>query len=327
MKTEVTLGIDVGGTNTAFGFVDINGRCLAESSILTNAYNSAADLFSRLYPEAESLYKNISDRCLLKGVGIGAPNANYYRGTVENPPNLKWGYVNVIEIIKQYYDVPAAITNDANASAIGEMLFGAAKGMKDFIVITLGTGLGSGVVVDGKLVYGSDGFAGEIGHTVYDPNGRQCGCGRKGCLETYASATGIKRTVMELLANLNIESTLRNVSYNDLDSKLIYSAALAGDKLAIEAFEFTGKVLGLKLADAVAVTSPEAIILFGGLAHAGNLIIDPTKRSLEENLFHVFRNKVKILQSGLPEGNSAVLGASALIWNEIIKTDQISITT
>ncbi len=327
MKTEVTLGIDVGGTNTAFGFVDINGRCLAESSILTNAHNSAADLFSRLYPEAEGLYKNISDRCLLKGVGIGAPNANYYRGTVENPPNLKWGYVNVIEIIKQYYDVPAAITNDANASAIGEMLFGAAKGMKDFIVITLGTGLGSGVVVDGKLVYGSDGFAGEIGHTIYDPNGRQCGCGRKGCLETYASATGIKRTVMELLANLNLESTLRNVSYNDLDSKLIYSAALAGDKLALEAFEFTGKVLGLKLADAVAVTSPEAIILFGGLAHAGNLIIDPTKRSLEENLFHVFRNKVKILQSGLPEGNSAVLGASALIWNEIIKTDQIAITT
>jgi len=327
MKTEVTLGIDVGGTNTAFGFVDINGRCLAESSILTNAHNSAADLFSRLYPEAENLYKIISDRCRLKGVGIGAPNANYYRGTVENPPNLKWGYVNVIEIIKQYYDVPAAITNDANASAIGEMLFGAAKGMKDFIVITLGTGLGSGVVVDGKLVYGSDGFAGEIGHTVYDPNGRQCGCGKKGCLETYASATGIKRTVMELIANSNAESTLRNVSYNDLDSKLIYSAALAGDKLALEAFEFTGKVLGLKLADAVAVTSPEAIILFGGLAHAGNLISEPTKRSMEENLFHVFRNKVKILQSGLPEGNSAVLGAGALIWNEIIKTEQISIST
>lgn len=323
MKIEVTLGIDVGGTNTAFGFVDINGKCLAESSIETKGHNSAADLFSRLYPEAEKLYKTISDKCILKGVGIGAPNANYYRGTVENPPNLNWGYVNVLEIVKQYYDVPSAITNDANASAIGEMLFGAAKGMKDFIVITLGTGLGSGVVVDGKLVYGSDGFAGEIGHTVYDPNGRQCGCGRKGCLETYASATGIKRTVMELLANSNQDSTLRNVSYNDLDSKMIYSAALAGDKLALESFEFTGKVLGLKLADAVAVTSPEAIILFGGLAHAGSLIIDPTKKSLEENLFHVFRNKVKILQSGLPEGNSAVLGASALIWNEIIKTEQI----
>lgn len=323
MKTEVTLGIDVGGTNTAFGFVDINGKCIADSSIPTKANNSAADLFARLNPEIDKLYSTITDSCILKGVGIGAPNANYYRGTVENPPNLRWGVVNVVEIIRQYYDVPAAITNDANASAIGEMLFGAAKGMKHFFVITLGTGLGSGVVVDGKLVYGSDGFAGEIGHTVYDPNGRLCGCGRKGCLETYASATGIRRTVMELFANSNQDSSLRNVSFNDLDSKMIYSAALAGDKLAIEAFEFTGKVLGLKLADAIAVTSPEAIILFGGLALAGNMIIEPTKRSMEENLFHVFRNKVKILQSGLPEGNSAVLGASALIWNEIIKTEKI----
>ncbi len=261
----------------------------------------------------------------LKGIGVGAPNANYYRGTVENPPNLKWGVVNVVEILKQYYDVPVAITNDANASAIGEMLFGAAKGMKDVIVITLGTGLGSGVVVDGKLVYGSDGFAGEIGHTVYDPNGRQCGCGKKGCLETYASATGIKRTVMELLATSNEDSALRNVNYNDLDSKMIYTSALAGDKLAIEAFEITGKILGLKLADAVAVTSPEAIVLFGGLALAGDMIINPTKKSLEENLFHVFRNKVKVLPSGLPEGNSAVLGSAALIWNEIIKLETITI--
>ena len=325
MKIEVTLGIDVGGTNTAFGFVDVNGKCVAESSIQTKALNSAADLFSRLHPEVEKLYQTISDKYLLKGIGVGAPNANYYRGTVENPPNLKWGVVNVVEILKQYYDVPVAITNDANASAIGEMLFGAAKGMKDVIVITLGTGLGSGVVVDGKLVYGSDGFAGEIGHTVYDPNGRQCGCGKKGCLETYASATGIKRTVMELLATSNEDSALRNVNYNDLDSKMIYTSALAGDKLAKEAFEITGKILGLKLADAVAVTSPEAIILFGGLALAGDMIINPTKKSLEENLFHVFKNKVKVLPSGLPEGNSAVLGSAALIWNEIIKLETITI--
>lgn len=325
MKIEVTLGIDVGGTNTAFGFVDVNGKCVAESSIQTKAQNSAADLFSRLHPEIEKLYATISDKYLLKGIGIGAPNANYYRGTVENPPNLKWGVVNVVEILKQYYDVPVAITNDANASAIGEMLFGAAKGMKDVIVITLGTGLGSGVVVDGKLVYGSDGFAGEIGHTVYHPNGRQCGCGRKGCLETYASATGIKRTVMELLAKSNEDSALRNVNYNDLDSKMIYTSALAGDKLAKEAFEITGKILGLKLADAVAVTSPEAIILFGGLALAGDMIINPTKKALEENLFVVFKNKVKILPSGLPEGNSAVLGSAALIWNEIIKQEEIPV--
>jgi glucokinase len=324
MKIEVTLGIDVGGTNTAFGFVDINGKCIADSSIPTKANNSAADFFARLNPEIDKLYSTISESCILKGVGIGAPNANYYRGTVENPPNLRWGVVNIVEIVKQYYDVPAAITNDANASAIGEMLFGAAKGMKNFIVITLGTGLGSGVVVDGKLVYGSDGFAGEIGHTIYDPNGRLCGCGKKGCLETYASATGIRRTVMELLANTNQDSSLRSVSFNNIDSKLIYTAALEGDKLALDAFEFTGKVLGLKLSDAIAVTSPEAIILFGGLALAGNLIIDPTKKSMEEHLFHVFRNKVKILQSSLPEGNSAVLGASALIWNEIIKMYKIS---
>lgn len=319
MITEVTLGIDVGGTNTAFGFVDINGKCIVDSSIPTKANNSAADLFSRLKPEVDKLYGNISANAVLKGVGIGAPNANYYRGTVENPPNLRWGIVNIVELVKQYFDVPVAITNDANASAIGEMLFGAAKGMKHFIVITLGTGLGSGVVVDGKLVYGSDGFAGEIGHTVYDPNGRVCGCGKKGCLETYASSTGIRRTVMELLANSSYESSLRNISFNDLNSKMIFEAASTGDKIATEAFEYTGKILGLKLADAVAVTSPEAIIFFGGLALAGDLIMKPTKKYLEENLFHVFRNKVKLLQSGLPEGNSAVLGASALIWNEIIK--------
>lgn len=326
MKAEVTLGIDVGGTNTVFGFVDSNGKCIAESAIQTKAQNSAADLFSRLNPEIERLYKSISDNYILKGIGVGAPNANYYRGTVENPPNLKWGVVNVVEILKQYYDVPVAITNDANASAIGEMLFGAAKGMKDFIVITLGTGLGSGVVVDGKLVYGSDGFAGEIGHTVYDPNGRQCGCGRKGCLETYASATGIKRTVMELLANSNEDSALRNVSYHDLDSKMIFTSALAGDKIAKDAFEKTGNILGLKLADAVAVTSPEAIILFGGLALAGDLIIEPTKNSMEKNLFHVFQNRVKIIPSGLPEGNSAVLGAAALIWNEILRQEEIKVS-
>ncbi|HSP88182.1 MAG TPA: ROK family protein, partial [Ignavibacteriaceae bacterium] len=244
---------------------------------------------------------------------------------IENPPNLKWGVVNVVEIVNQYFDLPVAITNDANASAIGEMLFGAAKGMKNFIVITLGTGLGSGIVVDGKLVYGADGFAGEIGHTVFDPNGRLCGCGRKGCLETYSSSTGIRRTVMELLSNSNLDSVLRDISFDDLDSKMIYSAALAGDKIALEAFDYTAKVLGLKLADAVAHTSPEAIILFGGLALAGDLILIPTKKYMEENLFHVFKNKVKILPSGLQNCNAAVLGAGALIWDEISKSEKSTV--
>jgi glucokinase len=324
MKNEVVLGIDIGGTNTVFGFVDRSGKCIAESSIKTLAQNSAADLFERLYPEIINIYSTISDHFLLKGIGIGAPNANYYRGTIENPPNLKWGYVNVIEMVHKYFDVPAAVTNDANASAIGEMLFGAAKGMKDFIVITLGTGLGSGIVTDGKLVYGSDGFAGEIGHTTYDYNGRECGCGKRGCLETYVSAPGIKRTVMELLSMSNENSVLRSFTFDELDSKDIYTAAMDGDNLARNAFEITGKILGQKLADAVAVTSPEAIILFGGLSKSGALIIDSAKKSMEENLFHVFRNKVKIIPSGMPEGNSAVIGAGALIWNEIVRKDESS---
>jgi glucokinase len=324
LKEEVTLGIDIGGTNTVFGFIDREGNLISESSLSTNASLGAADLFSRLYPEINKLYENIFRNYQLKGIGIGAPNGNYYKGTVENPPNLKWGVVNLIELVNQYFDLPVAVTNDANASALGEMLFGAAKGMRNFIVITLGTGLGSGIVVDGKLVYGSDGFAGEIGHTIYNPDGRMCGCGRRGCLETYASAAGIKRTVMELLANSNKDSVLRSISFNDLDSKMICSAAKSGDIIALEAFDYTGKILGIKLADAVAHTSPEAIILFGGLALAGDLIISPTKKYMEENLFHVFKDKVKVIPSELTKGNSAVLGAGALIWNEISNAQEMS---
>jgi glucokinase len=327
LKSEVTLGIDIGGTNTVFGFVDRNGNLISESSISTCQQLGAQDLVSRLHIEVNNLYEKISANYILRGIGIGAPNANYYKGTVENPPNLKWGVVNLIELVNQYFDVPAALTNDANASAIGEMLFGAAKGMKNFIQITLGTGLGSGIVADAKLIYGADGFAGEIGHTIFDPNGRMCGCGRKGCLETYASATGIKRTVKEMLAESNEDSVLRNISFNDLDSKLIYSAAVSGDKIALQAFEYTGKILGIKLADAVAHTSPEAIILFGGLALAGDLIISPTKKYMEEYLFHVFKNKVKIIPSALSAGNSAVLGASALIWNEITNRKELNTIT
>jgi glucokinase len=316
-KKDVTAGIDIGGTNTAFGFIDKEGNLIAESSIPTNALECPEIYFSRLIPEVKKLWNVIEWNCELRGIGIGAPNANYYRGTVENPPNLKWGVVDVVNTFRQHFNIPVAITNDANASAIGEMLFGAAKGMKDFIVITLGTGLGSGIFSNGKLVYGSDGFAGEIGHTVYDPNGRLCGCGRRGCLETYASATGIKRTVLELIADTNIDSVLRNKSINELDSKMIYDAAVTGDKIAIDAFEYTGKILGMKLADSVAHTSPEAIIFFGGLAAAGDLILNPVKKYMEANLFHIFQNKVKILPSGLKKGNIAVLGAAALIWNEL----------
>jgi glucokinase len=313
----VALGIDIGGTNTAFGFVDKSGKCVKVSSIPTNSNEPAPVLFNRLHEGIEEIYREISVEYKLIGIGIGAPNANYFKGTVEQPPNLNWGVVNILEILKQYYDLPSAITNDANAAAIGEMQFGAARGMKDFVVITLGTGLGSGIVVNGKLVYGADSFAGEIGHTIVDPNGRECGCGRNGCLEAYASATGIKRTVYELIATTNTPSGLRDISFNQLTAKDISTAADKGDKLALAAFDYTAKTLGLKLADTVAHISPEAIILFGGLALAGDLILLPTKAYMEKYLLPVFRDKVKILPSGLPGGNAAVLGAAALIWNEI----------
>lgn len=318
-KVNVTVGIDIGGTNTVFGFVDETGKSIFESSIPTKASEGAEPLFKRLFEEISKAFEQFKSEYELIGIGIGAPNANYYKGTVELPPNLGWGIVKVLEIVKKYSPLPSAITNDANAAAIGEMIFGAAKGMKDFIVITLGTGLGSGIVVNGELVYGADGFAGEIGHTIYDVNGRQCGCGRKGCLETYASASGIKRTVYELLADRNTPSVLRKISFEDLTAKDISDAANKGDVIALEAFDYTAKVLGLKLADAVAHLSPEAIILFGGLASAGPLIFEPTKRYMEEYMLNIFRNKVKLIPSGLPNGNSAVLGSSALIWNELKK--------
>ena len=319
-KIQIVAGIDVGGTNTAFGFVDSNGKIVAESSIQTHSEQNANQLFERLFAELNMISRKIEKEYELVGIGIGAPNANYYKGTVELPPNLNWGFVNVLEIVKKYSPLPSAITNDANAAAIGEMIFGAAKGMKDFIVITLGTGLGSGIVVNGELVYGADGFAGEVGHTIVDPNGRECGCGRKGCLETYASASGIRRTVYELICSTNTPSKLRNISFDQLTAKDIADAAASCDKLALEAFDYTAKILGLKLADAVAHLSPEAIVLFGGLALAGDLIFIPTKRYMEEYMLNIFKNKVKLIPSALPGGNAAVLGAAALIWNELKKS-------
>jgi glucokinase len=319
MKIDVTLGIDIGGTNTVFGFVDRDGNCITESSIPTNAKEEAPKLFVRLAPAIKELYSSISGKYEMAGIGIGAPNANYYKGTVEMPPNLNWGTVNVIDLVHQYFDIPAAITNDANAAAIGEMKYGAAKGMKDFIVITLGTGVGSGIVANGDLIYGHDGFAGELGHAIYDIEGRQCGCGRKGCLETYASATGIVRTIKELLKKTGKASVLSNIPAEQITAKMISEAALNGDEIALEAFEYTGKVLGKMLADFMTFSSPEAIILFGGLANAGDLIFRPTHKYMEQYMLNIFKNKVKLIPSALTKGNTAVLGASALIWNELDK--------
>jgi glucokinase len=320
MATDTTIGIDIGGTNTVFGIVDRQGECLAESCVPTLAHQPAESLVARVAARLREMHAPLADRYVLAAIGIGAPNANYYRGTIENPPNLGWkGVTPLAALFRQAFDVPVVITNDANAAALGEVQFGAARGMRDVIVITLGTGLGSGIIANGELVYGADGFAGELGHTIVDPGGRWCGCGKRGCLETYASATGICRTVFELLCEMREESALRDVSFHQLTAKQIADAAREGDAIARAAFEFTGRILGMKLADAVGHTSPEAIILFGGLAHAGDLVFEPTRRSMEEHLMGLFKGKVKLLPSSL-QGNTAVLGAAALAWTELLRT-------
>jgi glucokinase len=315
MKKRV-IGIDIGGTFTKYGFVCKDGSLTHEGSISSDKYPDIEDFLKELYAKTKKIIAK--EDFEIVGVGVGAPNGNYYTGKIEFAPNLLWkGVIDLASLLKKHFSVPVIVTNDANAAALGELIYGGGQGMKHFIMITLGTGLGSGFVVDGKLVYGHDGFAGELGHTVAVPEGRQCACGKKGCLETYVSASGIKRTMYKMIASETENSELRNVSFNDLDAKMISEAAKKGDPLALKAFDYTGKMLGLKLADAVAHTSPEAIFLFGGLSFAGKLIFEPTKRYMEHYLLPVYRNKIKLLPSALQDKNIAVLGAGALIWNEI----------
>lgn len=315
---ELVIGIDIGGTFTKYGFIDRVGNFYAEGVAPTDAYDYVDDYLAGLCKAIKESERQISEPYTLVGVGVGAPNGNYHKGTVENATNLKWdGIVPFAELFKAYYDVPVKLTNDANAAALGEMIYGSAKGMRDFIMITLGTGLGSGIVVNGDLVYGHDGFAGEIGHVNVVKNGRQCGCGKKGCLETYVSAPGIKRTVFELLADNATGSELANHAFNELTSEMIYEAAKRNDPIALKAFDITGQILGASLADSVAHTSPEAIFLFGGLTKSGDYIFKPTKKYMEESMMHTFRNKVRVLASGLMDKNAAILGAGALIWKDI----------
>ncbi|HBH50163.1 MAG TPA: glucokinase [Bacteroidales bacterium] len=318
---EVVIGIDIGGTFTKFGIVDKEGNCLKENFTSTDKYTEFEVYLEHLHTEIEELISSINEEIEIKGIGIGAPNGNYYHGTIEHAPNLNWkGTIPFVNKFKEYFPgLPIRLTNDANAAAIGEMIYGGAKNMRDFIVITLGTGLGSGIVVNGNVVYGHDGFAGEMGHLNVKHRGRMCGCGKRGCLETYVSATGIKRTAFKLLAERVDKSELRGISYNDLTSKMISEAAKKGDKIALDAFEMTGRVLGVKLADAVAFSSPKSIFIFGGLAKAGELIFEPTRRYMEENLLPIFKGKVEILPSQLQDANAAVLGASALAWRELQK--------
>lgn len=315
---EVAVGIDIGGTFTKYGIVDKEGNCLINGSISTTDEKELDGYLKLLKSTIDEAIAGIDTAVEIKGIGVGAPNGNFYKGTIEYAPNLSWkGIVPFIEEFRKYYDLPMYLTNDANAAAIGEMVYGGAKYMKNFIIITLGTGLGSGLVVNGELVYGHDGFAGELGHLTIVPGGRMCPTGRRGSMETYVSAPGIKRTVFELMADSLEDSVFRDITFNDLTANMISDAAKKGDPIAIEAFEKTGKYLGEALADTVAHTSPEAIFLFGGLANAGQLIIEPTKRHMELNLLKIFQNKVKIIPSELIETNAAVMGASALVWKEL----------
>jgi glucokinase len=315
---KLAVGIDIGGTNTVFGFVDREGRILAEDRLKTSHYDEAEVFVAALYEKIMVTRQKIKENVEITGFGIGAPMGNINKGTIEYPANLPWkGITPLADLFRRHTGVPVVVTNDANAAAVGEMVYGGAKKMRDFVVITLGTGLGSGFVTDGKLLYGNQGFAGELGHiTVHaGKSNRECDCGKKGCLETYVSATGLKRTLLKILADSIQPSELRKYSFNELDSEMIHEAAKHGDVLARRAFEQTGKLLGIKLADVVAHTNPEAIFLFGGLARAKELIFKPVRESMEENLLYIYRGKVKLLPSELSAQNAAVLGASSLIWS------------
>jgi glucokinase len=316
---KVVAGIDIGGTFTKLGIVDQEGKVYAETSISTDTHKEIGTYLEHLARAIRRLLTEQQGKLELAGIGIGAPNGNYYRGVIEYAPNLNWkGMIPFVEMFKAHFDIPIVLTNDANAAALGEMMYGGARNMTDFIVITLGTGLGSGIVVNGKVVYGHDGFAGEMGHVNVVENGRQCGCGKLGCLEAYVSATGIVRTVYELLAIHTDDSQLRKIPFEELTAIDISDAASQADPIAMKAFDVTGKTLGRTLADVVALFSPEAIFLFGGLSNAGNHIFKPVKAYMEKNLLSIYRDKVKILPSGLTETNAAVLGSAGLIWKEIL---------
>ncbi len=319
--TELTIGIDIGGTNTKYGIVDRGGNVLNHGSISTTKFEEFKDYFQGLSAALRKSISEVPGDHKIIGVGVGAANGNYYKGTIERATNLKWkGIIPLADMFREEFDLPAIITNDANAAAVGEMIYGAAKGMRDFVVITLGTGLGSGFVANGQLLNGKHGIAGEVGHTSVNPAGRFCNCGKRGCLETYVSATGIKRTVYKLLADHLEPSELRGISFDNLNTKMITESAMRGDVVALAAFEYTGRILGMKLAETVVHTDPEAIFLFGGLSLAGDLIFKPTIKHMEANLMPLFRGKIKVLPSGLQNQAAPIIGASSLVWNYLEET-------
>jgi glucokinase len=313
---EVVAGIDIGGTNTVIGLIDRSGTVVERSSISTINHPEINDFIDAV----DKLIKNLAKKTgtQLMGIGIGAPNGNFHKGTIELAPNLVWkGVVPVADIMTAKAGVPVKLTNDANAAALGEMMFGGARGMKDFVVFTLGTGLGSGIVCGGEVLYGKTGLAGEYGHVIMFPDGRDCGCGRSGCLETYVSATGLVRTVLWLISEMRDESPLRKLSPLELTSKKIAEAAMDGDKIALQAFDYTAEVLALAIVNYVSIASPEAIFLFGGLANAGKLLFDPVNSYIEDLVQPVFRGTFKVVPSAIEESNAAITGAAALAWNYI----------
>ncbi len=317
LSKQVALGVDIGGTNTKFGLVNHRGEILDKGSIRTDEFEQVEDFIDALYNKLKPLIDEYCTERQFDGIGVGAPNANYYRGTIEQAPNLRWkGIVPFAELMTKKFGVPCKMTNDANAAALGEMMFGAARGMKDFIMITLGTGVGSGIISNGQLIYGHDGFAGELGHTIIKPGGRKhWSTGSEGSLEAYASATGISITAKKMRAEFP-DSMLNDYPEEKIDSRVVHDCALKGDPTAIEVFRYTGQKLGEALANFVMFSSPEAILLFGGVIKAGDFILKPTKLHMERNLLPIFRNKVKLVFSELDEADAAILGASALVWEK-----------
>lgn len=315
LSNEFAIGIDIGGTNTKYGIVNHRGEILEKGELKTDAFPKIEDYVDALYDVLAPLMKTHVNGGTVKGIGIGAPNGNYYTGTIEYAPNLHWrGIIPLTKLVTAKFELPSALTNDANAAAVGEMNYGAARGMRDFIMITLGTGVGSGIVANGQLILGHDGFAGELGHTIIRPGGRKHWSTQlDGSLEAYCSATGIAITAKEMLENSKEESSLRQYNGN-LNSKIVYDCAVKGDKIAQDVYKFTGQLLGEALANFIMFSSPEAIILFGGVIKAGDLIMDPTREHMEKNLLPIFQNKVKLIFSELKEADAAILGASALVW-------------
>ena len=313
-RQKVTVGVDVGGTNTILGFIDEDGNYLTEASFGTQDYGDLSNFLLKLTNTIQDEYQKISKKYELSGVAIAAPSANYFEGTIEGPANLSWGQVNLVSILKQHIKLPVVVINDANAAALGEMMYGTAKEMKNFVVITLGTGVGSGIVINGDIFYGAHCLAGELGHITAIPNGRQCGCGKSGCLETYTSANGVVQTAIDLLdSSKSKNSILKSIYRKKLTSKMVAEAALNNDALALEVFEYTGKILGKNLADIVACFDPEAIILSGGLSNAGDILLNPTRRHFESNLLDLYKHKCKLLLSKMTNGRAAIMGASSLI--------------